>query len=268
MSSIIQFPSTLAEQVNNGGSHISVELIGKNQNLDVHKMHMYIPQGFNIADSAQFGTIDLGVIKATQNIASDKSSDKPKSGDDLEALAIGALALKNLGADKMGAADATLQDKGIAFNKQTTAAFEGMAIRTFNLQFVLVASSAEEAETIRKIEHTFRKYMYPAVIGESSAILEYPPVFRIKFMQGKKINQHMPFLFDSYLQNMTTSYNNQANMFHSDGAPTDITIDLTFSEQRQLSRNDLYDDESLKTNQSKSRPASKNKYIGKLGRVI
>ena len=127
---------------------------------------------------------------------------------------------------------------GVALNNQSTLTYEGASIRTFELNFNLVASNSKEAETIRVIEHTFRKYMYAKREGEFA--LKYPPLFRIKFMKGKKVNEYMPFIFDSYLTGMNASYNNNANMFHKDGAPTDITIGLSFQEQRQLTRNDLY----------------------------
>ena len=80
--------------------------------------------------------------------------------------------------------------------------------------------------------------MYAKREGEFA--LKYPPLFRIKFMKGKKVNEYMPFIFDSYLTGLTASYNNNANMFHKDGAPTDLTLALSFQEQRQLTRDDLY----------------------------
>ena len=234
MSSIIAFPHTLGEEVTKGGHHVSFEIIGKEFDSDVFKIHLYVPSGISLGDGANFGNIDLGTINAIQ-----KSADKKNEATDLEAIAIGAALMQKMGVgDDLNAAAATTVKAGVALNNQSTLTYEGASIRTFELNFNLVASNSKEAETIRIIEHTFRKYMYAKREGEFA--LKYPPLFRIKFMKGKKVNEYMPFIFDSYLTGMNASYNNNANMFHKDGAPTDLTIGLSFQEQRQLTRDDLY----------------------------
>lgn len=234
MSSIIAFPHTLGEEVTKGGHHVSFEIIGKEFDSDVFKIHLFIPSGISLGDGANFGNIDLGTINAIQN-----STDKKNEATDLEAIAIGAALMQKMGVgDDLNAAAATTVKAGVALNNQSTLTYEGASIRTFELSFNLVASNSKEAETIRIIEHTFRKYMYAKREGEFA--LKYPPLFRIKFMKGKKVNEYMPFIFDSYLTGLTASYNNNANMFHKDGAPTDLTLALSFQEQRQLTRDDLY----------------------------
>jgi hypothetical protein len=234
MSSIIAFPHTLGQEVSKGGHHVSFEIIGKEFDSDVFKIHLFIPSGISLGDGANFGNIDLGTINAIQN-----STDKKNEATDLEAIAIGAALMQKMGVgDDLNAAAATTVKAGVALNNQSTLTYEGASIRTFELSFNLVASNSKEAETIRVIEHTFRKYMYAKREGEFA--LKYPPLFRIKFMKGKKVNEYMPFIFDSYLTGLTASYNNNANMFHKDGAPTDLTLALSFQEQRQLTRDDLY----------------------------
>jgi|TARA_B110000902_G_scaffold85728_1_gene101696 hypothetical protein len=235
MSSIIAFPSTLAAEVTKGGHHVSFEIIGKEFDQDVFKIHLFVPSGFNMADGANFGNIDLGTIAASTELLKNKEANVT----DLEATAIGTALMSKLGiGGDLNVAAAENVKNGIVLNNQSTLTYEGSSIRTFDLSFVLVASSAKEAEMIRVIEHTFRKYMYAK--KEGAFALKYPPLFRIKFMKGKKVNEFMPFMFDSYLTGMATSYNNNANMFHKDGSPTDLTINLSFQEQRQLTRDDLY----------------------------
>ena len=48
----------------------------------------------------------------------------------------------------------------------------------------------------------------------------------------------------SYLQGCTATYNASGNVFHPDGAPTEIDIALTFNEAKALTREDLYVDEN------------------------
>ena len=239
MSSIIAFPSTLGESVTKGGNHVSFEIIGSEFNTDVFKIHLYIPSGFALGDGANFGSIDLGVINAAESMI--KKDDKGKNANvgELEATAIGSALLQKMGiGSDLNAGAAAAAKAGVAINPQTTLTYEGANIRQFELSFQLVASSAKEAETIRVIEHTFRKYMYAKKEGDFA--LKYPPLFRVKFMKGKEVNKFLPFLFDSYLTGLNATYNSDGNMYHKDGAPTDVTLSLSFQEQRQLTRDDLY----------------------------
>lgn len=239
MSSIIAFPHTLGAEVSKGGHHVSFEIIGKEFDSDVFKIHLYVPSGVSLGDGANFGNIDLGTINAVQGMMKKDEEGNKKLATDLEATAIGTALMQKMGiGDDLSVAAASTVKAGVALNNQSTLTYEGASIRTFELSFNLVASNSKESETIRIIEHTFRKYMYAKREGEFA--LKYPPLFRIKFMKGKKVNEYMPFIFDSYLTGLTASYNNNANMFHKDGAPTDLTLALSFQEQRQLTRDDLY----------------------------
>jgi len=243
MANTIAFPSTLRKDIDDGtANHVSFQIIGGGLDEDLFKIHMYIPQGFSLGDTATFGSIDLGVINATKSLINNSKEEKNEA--DAEDIAIGASVMKNLGLDIGGSADAALVDQGIAINNQTTLTFEGSSIRTFNFSFILVAQSEAEARLAKTIEHTFRKYMYAKKEGEFA--IKYPPIFRIKFLSGDEINTNMPKLFDSYLTGLTAAYNTQGgNMFHADGSPTDIQLDLAFQEQKQLTRSDLYDLEDV-----------------------
>jgi len=244
MSSIIAFPHSLGEDVSKGGHHVSFEIIGQGFDPDIFKIHLYIPQGFALGDGANYGNVDLGMIGAAESLI--KKDEKGKRTGELdmsgaEAKAIGTALLDKLGLGSDLGNSKLMSDQiksGVALRNESTLTFEGASVRTFELSFTLVASSAKEAETIRVIEHTFRKYMYAK--KEGTFAVKYPPLFRIKFMKGKEVNEFLPFLYDSYLTGLNTSYNNNANMFHKDGSPTDVNIQLSFQEQRQLTRDDLY----------------------------
>lgn len=244
MANTIAFPSTLRADIDNGvANHVSFQIIGEELDEDIFKIHMYIPQSFSLGDTANFGTIDLGVINATKNLI-DNSKEETNEAD-AEDIAIGAAVMGQLGLSG-SALDAAMQEQGVAINNQQTMTFEGSAIRTFSFSFVMIAESAQEARVAKTIEHTFRKYMYAKKQGETEFALKYPPVFRIKFLTGDEINKNMPRLFDSYLTGLTASYNTQGgNMFHADGSPSDIQLELSFQEQRQLTRSDLYDIEDV-----------------------
>ena len=242
MANTLAFPSTLRADIDKGvADHVSFQIIGSGLDEDIFKIHMYIPQGFQLGDSANFGTIDLGVLKATKDLITNSKEETNES--DTEAIAIGAAVMKQLNLDVGGSADMAMQQAGAAINQGQELTFEGAAIRTFNFTFIMIAESAEEARLAKIIEHTFRKYMYAK---KEKYSIKYPPLFRIKFLHGDEINRNLPMLFDSYLTGLTASYNTQGgNMFHADGTPTDIQLDLSFQEHKQLTRGDLYDIENV-----------------------
>jgi hypothetical protein len=59
-------------------------------------------------------------------------------------------------------------------------------------------------------------------------------------MKGAEENKFLPFIQLSYLQSFTATYNASGNVFHPDGAPTEIDMALTFVEAKALTREDLY----------------------------
>ena len=129
-------------------------------------------------------------------------------------------------------------------NPYTTQNFDGVTVRSFAFNFKLIPTSAEEAKDIHRIENQFRKYMYPKDRGAGS--LEYPPTFRIRFMVGERENKYLPRILQCYLTNMTASVNATGNAFHKNddlgASPTELDLNLTFQEVRAITRDDLYED--------------------------
>lgn len=248
----LAFPHSLREDIEAGkANHVSFQIMGAGLDENVFKIHMYIPQSIAVSDGASFGNLNTGIFNEAKAVI--EASDKPKAeatDASLQNIGIGTAVIKQLGLDNFGVTDKALLDSGVAKNDATTLTYEGSAIRTFEFAFKMVASSAEESETMRIIEHTFRKYMYALKVSE--AFLQYPPLFRIKFMKGDKFNNHLPRIFDSYLTNMSTTFNDGGgNMFFASGAPSEMSMNLTFQEQKQLTRDDIYSRDNVNPNDIK-----------------
>ena len=245
--STIAFPHSLRQDIEDGtANHVSFQILGAGLDENIFKIHMYIPQNFAVGDSANFGSLDVGTLNEASRLVKESREEGTIDEEKLEALGLGATLIKNLGLDQFGVSDKKLLDRGIALNQGTTLTFEGASVRQFTFTFKMVAESAEESETMRVIEHTFRKYMYAKKTNE--AFLEYPAAFRIKFLKGNKINKHLPRIFDSYLSGVTATYNESGNMFFANGAPSDMTLELSFQEQKQLTRGDLYNIDDVDPN--------------------
>lgn len=246
----LAFPHSLREDIESGSAnHVSFQIMGAGLDENVFKIHLYVPQSIAVSDGANFGNLNTGIFNEAKSVI--EGNDKPKESDaSLQNIGIGTAVIKELGLDNFGVTDKALLDSGVAKNDATTLTYGGSTIRTFEFSFKMVASSAEESETMRIIEHTFRKYMYALKVSE--AFLQYPPLFRIKFMKGDKFNNHLPRIFDSYLTNMATTFNDGGgNMFFASGAPSEMTMALTFQEQKQLTRDDIYSTKDVNPNDIK-----------------
>jgi len=210
------------------------------------------PAGIEISDQATYNTIDLGALGGALNqaIEAGKSAaggaeNKLKAGSNAllsqvkdaragEIAAIAAMALPGYG-DKLQFKAKTI------LNPNTNTTFSGNAVRTFSFQFKMIARSQQDAQEIQKIHQTFRKYTYADSNGnQQNLTLRYPPVWRIRFLDGQKNeNKYIPKIYSCYLQGVQSSFNSTAPVFHTDGSPLEVDVSISFQETRALTRFDI-----------------------------
>ena len=241
MSKNYVFPESLREKAAGGTGYpfVSFEFI-KRALPEAAAIYLYLPPGFSVPDAASYGSVDLGIIGSGQG-------GKLSEGE-LEAVAQEATG-KLL--NEIGAASIFTKNKieaGEAMNPNTALQFDNVAIRSFNFTFKLVAESAKEAQSALLIENMFRKALYPEV--KDRLYLEYPPTFKVKFYHGEKENIFMPQIHESFLANMSTTYNASSNMYHADGSPSEIDLSLTFTETKAMTREALYPTNAAAENQT------------------
>ena len=241
------FPKKLSQMADAGADYISFELISKKDPEAFETIFLYMPPGISVPDAATYNSVNLGNIGAAGAAASGTSI------TEADAIAKLTSTAKAGGGTSGDAAAAAEINQGIAANPYTAVAFESTALRNFTFSFKLVSESSDEAEDGRLIENTFRKFLYPKEIG--ALALQYPPLFRIKFYTGEDENKFMPMILDSYLTTMNTVYNESTNIFHSDGSPAEIGMELSFQETKVLTRDDLYG-ESLDYRRDRPKAAS------------
>jgi len=240
--SILYFPMSLRGKVAQGISHVRFKIDNHGEEVECDSIHLFVPQGFSMPDSASYGTMDLGLIGATMN----DSPGELTSADAISQLAAkGALIDSVTGAPLSSMTGAAGLKAGIAVNPFTETTFTNSNIRSFGFTFKLVSENKEEADAAAIIENIFRKYLYPDKKGVAS--LKFPAKFNIGFFNGGKINKYMPKIMETHLVNCTTTYNSTSNAFHDDGQPVEVDVALTFQETKPLLRSDLYGPEVLKT---------------------
>ena len=243
--SVLVFPLSL--RASDGGPEkecIRFTIVDRKALDEKKSIFLFTPNGLSVADGASYNSMDLGIIGGMMGTVTRMKKEAEKSGWEsaIKNAGLGAdviQGLKNKFSGGTAIGQASRMVAGEAANPFTMLAFAGTTARSFSFTFKMVPESEQEMEVARQIENTFRKFLYPK--SHTSALaLKYPPFWKIQFMKGAEENKFLPFIQLSYLQSFTATYNASGNVFHPDGAPTEIDMALTFAEAKALTREDLY----------------------------
>ena len=203
-------------------------------------IYLYQPPGVSVSDSTNYTTMNVGTIRGGIQLATNFADRNLTSGD---MAALGLMSKDKLltpGGTFEKLTSGTALKMGVATNPYTRTAYDSTNIRNFSFQFRLIAESEKEQKAIRGIERTFRKFLYPKRAG--AIALAYPPLCNIQFFaEGGKRNEYMPNIKPSYLTTLEAVYNETASAVHKGtGAPIELSLTVSFQEERILTRDDLY----------------------------
>jgi hypothetical protein len=218
------------------------------------------PSGIAISDSASYNSIQLGALGGAAADVASAAKEGAAGGEGFKgAVAEGAKsgfsAMKRqagsvgdiaANAGQMAAGTVGMGDKVAFFRKKimnpnSNTSFEGNPIRTFSFSFKMIARSQAESKVMKRITDLFQRYTYADSNGnQQNMTLRYPPVWRIRFLDGQKNeNQYLPKIYSCYLQGVNATYNQTGPTFHSDGAPLEVDVAITYQETRALTRYDI-----------------------------
>jgi hypothetical protein len=189
------------------------------------------PSGIAISDSASYNSIQLGALGGAAADVASAAKEGAAGGEGFKgAVAEGAKsgfsAMKRqagsvgdiaANAGQMAAGTVGMGDK-VAFlrkkimNPNSNTSFEGNPIRTFSFSFKMIARSQAESKVMKRITDLFGQ---------------------------KNENQYLPKIYSCYLQGVNATYNQTGPTFHSDGAPLEVDVAITYQETRALTRYDI-----------------------------
>lgn len=250
----------------------------KKEGEGVQQEHIFlpIPNELAFSDAAQYNEVELGALVGAGMSAAQQGVQGSMGAVEAAAAqvssATGADVLEIIAGKTKFADQASLLTRTVA-NPNTNVTFKGHGVRSFTFNFTMMAKYAEEAETIRKIHNRFRRLSYANLKNDANNILlSYPPTWQIRFMapvssedpanatltaNGTTLREmkHIPRIFSCYLTGVTTTINDQGNMYHPDNAPLSVTLSITYQETRALNRKDLID---MENDQLQNRGISEN----------
>lgn len=200
-----------------------------------------VPAGLTFSDTAIYTNISLGGIGQA---FSEGGSENVKSA--LKGANISDIVTKSI-LDSVtdtnipvvsDVAKAQLLRNKKAVNPNINTAFQNVEPRNFEFSFRMASHSEKQAKMIYDIIRIFRTNTYPT--GDDF-LLTYPSTWKINFYKADGTeNEYLPAIYDCYLVSTTVVYNESSNMFHRDGAPTDVRVSLSFRETDSLKANQIY----------------------------
>jgi hypothetical protein len=128
-----------------------------------------------------------------------------------------------------------LQTQGYTSNPQLQMIYQGASFRTFTLNFVFTPKSKQEALAVENIIYQFKYYAAPTLQtpGQSpnaSMFLTPPALFEVRFYYDGNENKHLPRYTDCVLEDISVDYAPNGFAAHTDGAPIQTQLTLSFHE--------------------------------------
>ena len=130
---------------------------------------------------------------------------------------------------------------GQADNPYMEVLFDKMELRTFTYNFTFAPKNKQETEDVQKIIALFRFHMAPELKGQNNRFLTLPSEFDIHYMYQAEDGQASENDFYNkiatcVLTNCDVNYTPDGVRSFAGGAPTKITMTLTFQETELLTK--------------------------------
>jgi len=220
---------------------------------------LYLPANVTDTTSARYDDSPTGILgMAAKDLKEFVDIARADGRTDYEALGIkggdalkkfseeslkrfgGALAESLAGAE--GAIPLANRVFGRADNPFVEVFFNTMNVRTFTYNFNFAPRSAEETDEVQQIIQLFRFHMAPELQINNSRYYTLPATFDIHYMYKSTSgntgyeNDYFNRIGTCVLENVNTNYTPNGVKSFADGAPTQITMSLTFKETEVLTK--------------------------------
>lgn len=251
--------STDGDQFNVSGGTIDISRAYKNYNASIVEIEpadglpsilLYMPQDVQSEYSQDWGAIKIGTAAATTirtlSGNADISSIGSNVGDTIKKAAFSAitgLTNKFAGGGTVGRDQALALVTDQIANPNTEVLFNGSNLRTFTLNFKMVADSEDESEEILKICNTFKSASMPSFGGASDLgisagsgqFLTIPNVVNVSFMSGNSLNKYLPQFKTCAITSVSVNYTADGTYAaYENGAPVAVELSLSFTELKPL----------------------------------
>jgi len=240
-------------QVPNGGTSTggSKNVVTKATEIHIQNIYLNMPSSVVFSEGVEWQGADMGILGAAKagglsgaveyGIVSKAGALVGGAAGAVAALlpGVGGIASTIIGTTLgegllQGAGEATFGIKANPYKEQT---FQGVGFRPFDFTFVFRARSQADVMMIQKIITSFRRHSKPTFSGgpTSSGVFAYPKEFIIEYLTIDKnnsyqLNKYLPNIKNCICTNVTTNFTGAGWKSFEDGAPVDISLQVTFQE--------------------------------------
>ena len=196
---------------------------------------LYFPTGHTISDSFNYESFEEGFTGRGLQAILDRFPGEGRNTEETSSADVGDVAggtgrsiISALGGGLGGVSQRSFQR---VTNPREFMLFNSPNIRDFSFSFRFVPHSFKEALDVPAIIQFFRLAAYP---NEDGLEYEFPDVFNISYKQGGSGVIKLPELACT---SINVTYNpNSISYFVDNGIPVEITLELSFTELRPISR--------------------------------
>jgi len=192
---------------------------------------LHVEERPSVRYGMQYQTADLGSLLGLLSQVNDLS-DLTKVGKD--AAVLGLLNVARIPGLLAGSGGARLGDAIGAFAKVKTnpfreVLFEAVEHRKFTFRHRFFPKNINESNNVRNIIRLFKEHMHPR-LAASNTFYIYPSEFEIKYFFGDRKNPYLYEMSRCALIDMSVDYGGETFSTFKNGAPTEISMSLTFQE--------------------------------------
>jgi hypothetical protein len=225
---------------------------------------LYMPEDISADYGAQWGgksiqNFTAGVLRSTGMAGGLKFGDfiselAKQAGSVPEGLFIEATKTaldtlqKNGQGEGLGLNDVLGTTRNVVLNPNTELLFAGFDLRTFSLNFKMVARSQPETDEIRSIITTFKKAMLPSMEADTELLggenapsfIQIPALVDVKFMAGSSENPYLTQFKPCAITGLSVNYTPDGSYaVYENFAPVAINMQLNFAETKLVYREEI-----------------------------
>jgi len=185
--------------------------------ISLANISLFMPETLNVQYSSDYAEVSMGDTMGFRgrigNAYGDLIGQNPQNANSIAANPMAniygkALAGELLGKYITGARGFAQQAVGIVTNPQMQLLYKSVALRTFQLEFIMTPKDSAEAKTVKDICDTFTYFSLPGIAGAqyggSGQYLTPPQIFSIKFkfLGQKGVLGTLSNIFNSAMSNI------------------------------------------------------------------
>ena len=179
---------------------------------------------------------DMGILGGFLNPSSSASNSTNGIGGELGAATL--LQVAKIPSILPGFGSASLSDIAqfgakVKTNPFREVFFEGVDYRKFNFKYTFYPKNANESASVRRIIDLFKEHMHPE-LSAGGYFYVYPSEFEIKYYYKDSENGYFNKIAPCALTSMSVDYGGSQFSSFSDGAPTQISMSLSFRELESI----------------------------------